>query len=772
MKKKTNTIFKTLIIFLLIIEANFTFGQSFFNGNISEVKIEKLSTPEIKQIRAEMEKNSISFDAMEKILIAKGMKPDDFQNLKKRIEIEVPKANITSESSIVSDPITLEEELKNNPKEFNSKIFGAEIFNNPSLTFEPNSNMATPLSYVLGAGDELQIVIYGIQEFVSTSSVSKDGKISIPNVGQINVVGMTFEAATNLIKTSCGRVFSTLKTGQSNISVTLSKIRTIKVTIIGGKKSGNYSLSSLSTVFNALYLAGGPNDNGSYRNIELIRGNKVIKKIDIYSFLTKGDQSDNIGLKDNDIIRIPVYDCRVSLVGEIKRPGIFELLPGENFNDLLKYCSGFTESAYTSTIKLIQNTNKEMKIVDLTKNEYVSYSPKTGDSFRVGILLNRFENRISIKGSVFRPDEYSLTDGLRVSDLIKKADGLTEDAYRNNAQLIRFKDDFTKELISINLYKVLSGDSTYDYKLKKDDQITIFSLYDFKTDFKVEIEGQIRKPGIYEYASNLSLFDLIVQAGGFTDAASKKIEISRFIKKDEVNKEQLELARIITVEIDDIQKDLAKNIILEPFDIVQIRKKPIYESQKTILLSGYLEYPGNYSISNKQERVLDLINRAGGLKTEANENGIFIKREGFIIPINYSKIVNHSKSTQNIKAQPGDELIVLKYIPAVKIYGSVALNTEISYRKRKGVMYFINSVGGISQNGWKKKITVSYPNGINKKTKHILFFNIFPEVQPGAVINIPQKPEKKARSVGEYVSAASISTSLVTMTALIINLFK
>ena len=211
---------------------------------------------------------------------------------------------------------------------------------------------------------------------------------------------------------------------------------------------------------------------------------------------------------------------------------------------------------------------------------------------------------------------------------------------------------------------------------------------------------------------------------------------------------------------------------MEPFDIVQIRKKPIYESQKTILLSGYLEYPGNYSISNKQERVLDLINRAGGLKTEANENGIFIKREGFIIPINYSKIVNHSKSTQNIKAQPGDELIVLKYIPAVKIYGSVALNTEISYRKRKGVMYFINSVGGISQNGWKKKITVSYPNGINKKTKHILFFNIFPEVQPGAVINIPQKPEKKARSVGEYVSAASISTSLVTMTALIINLFK
>lgn len=771
-----NFLSKIILLFSLILFMNTSYSQSILNNvNVSLIKIEQLSSNDIIQIRNEMDKNNISFEAMEQMALSKGMSPANFALLKSRIENEAPKSSSQSGTvqitTIPNEPISMDVDANNTPKEITSKIFGSELFTNPSLSFEPNSNLATPYNYILGTGDELQIVIYGLQEFATVAKVSKEGQISIPNVGQISVNGMTMEAATSLIKSKCGNVFSTIKSGQSSISVTLSKIRSIKVTIIGSKKPGNYSLSSLSTVFNALYLAGGPSENGSYRNIELIRGNKVFKVIDIYKFIINGDQSDNIGLKENDIIRIPTYNCRVIIEGQIKKEGIFELIPGENFNDLLKYCSGFRETAYLSSIKLIQNTEKELRIVDLSQNEYTSYQPKTGDVFKVGIILDRYENKISIKGAVFRPDNYSLTPGLKVSDLIKKADGLTEDAYKTRAQITRVRDDFSKEIISINLNKVFEGDSLNDIAIKKDDELLIFSLIDFKDQLNVQIEGQIRKPGQYPYVGNLTLFDLIIQAGGFTDEASKKIEISRLIKKDEIDKGLRQITEIIVLEVIDLS-DLSKNILLQPNDVVQIRKMPVYEALKTINIIGKVEYPGYYSISSKDERVLDLINRAGGLKTDANIEGIYIKRGDYIIPINYKKISKNPRSIENIRPQPGDELTVLKYVAAIKIVGSVSVNTEIPYVKGKSVRYYINKAGGKNHNGWKRKIYNYYPNGTLNTTKHFLFIKKFPKVLPGTVINIPQKPEKKEHNGGNIVTLASVTTSMTTMIAVLSQLFK
>jgi len=771
---KINKIVFISVFILIAIQSNYILGQkSFLNtANLSQLKVEQLSTQQILEIKGEMDRNNTSFEVMEKIALAKGMSSANFSLLKNRIETEAPKTNVELGSKIVNEPIELDIESQNNPKEFASKIFGSEIFSNPSLSFEPNSNMATPVNYILGSGDELQILIFGIQEFGATTIVSKEGKITIPNIGQLNVNGMTLEAATSMIKNSCGKIFSTLRSGQSNISVTLSKIRTIKVTIIGAKKSGSYSVSSLTTLFNALYLAGGPDENGSYRNIELIRGNKVFKKVDIYKFLIKGDQSDNIGLKDNDIIRIPVYNCRVSIEGQVKKSGIYELIPEENFNNLLIYCSGFNESAYLSNIKLVQNTDKELRIIDLLKSEYETYIPKSGDVFKVGVILNRFENRISIKGAVFRPDDYAFTAGLTISGLIKKADGLTEDAFKSSAQITRLKDDFSKEIISIDLNKALNGDSTSDIALKKEDELLIFSLFDFKDVLSVSIDGEVRKPGSYPFVANLTLFDVIVQSGGFTNAASKKIEISRLIKKDEIIKDQLEIAKIITVEILDLEKDAAKNMKLEPNDVIHIRKMPFFENQRNVTVIGYVEFPGNYTLSNKEERVVDIINRVGGLKSEANPAGIYIKRGDYIIPINYKKISKKPKSIENIRVQPGDELVVLKYVAAIKVNGSVSLNTEIPFVKGKRIRYYVNSAGGFDKKGWKNQTYTVYPNGTAGRTKRFLVFKIYPEVMAGTVINIPKKPEKPEKSVNEIIALASISTSLATMIAVIEKLFQ
>ncbi len=807
-KTITNTIFKMqkkallkrFILTVFFLYNSISFSQDLLSiPDLSKVKIEQLTMDQIKQIKREMNQKNITFDMLQKVVTLKGMTASNFSLLKNRIQSEKSNQNqqLSGRIRVTSDsynkPVTNDQEydlsnneqdflnnndsipfkdsLLNNPIEINSKIFGSEIFSNPSLSFEPNSNLATPVNYILGTGDELQVVIYGIQEFTTIPIVNKEGKINIPNVGQINVGGMSIESATSLIKTSCSKIFTTLRSGQSNISVTLTRIRTIKVTVIGGKKSGNYSVSSLSSVFNTLYLAGGPDENGSYRNIELIRNNKVYRKIDIYKFLVNGDQSDNITLKDNDIIRIPVYNCRVSIDGEIKRPGIFELNPGENFNDLLKYCNGFSESAYVSTIKLIQSTDKELKIIDLTKNEYSSYVPKSGDSLKIGKILNRFENRISIKGAVFRPDVYAFTPDLKVTDLIRKADGLTEDVFRGNAQITRLKDDFSKEIISVDLTKAFEGDSLNDIKLKKEDELIIFSLFDFKDQLNVRIEGQIRNPGIYPYLEKITLYDVIIQAGGFTDNASKNIEISRMIKKDEVIKDQIEISKIISLNANEVINDKSKNFILEPNDLIIIRKMPIYEMQQAITLTGFVEYPGQYTISNKNERILDIITRAGGLKTEANPEGIYINRSGYKIPINYSKIVKRPNSLENIKAQPGDELVILKYVPAIKINGSVTLNTEIPYIKGKNVKYYINSAGGFSDRSWKKNIYNLYPSGRSGITKHFLFFRKYPKVLPGSVINIPQKPIKEKKPISEFVSTASIATSMVTMIAVVSKLF-
>ena len=594
--KKITAIF---LFFFTLLFSYHSYAQDILkSSDLSTVKVANLSDADIAKIKAQLQSNHMTIEQAEPMVLSKGMSAAEFAKLKERLNsLSTGSLNNkaagnttakTNNSGRVLDKIT-----NNKVKDsVNAMIFGSELFDNPTLNFEPDSNLATPVNYILGPGDELQVSVYGVQEYNASIPVSVEGKISIQYVGEIAVSGMTIEAATQKIKAAIARVYSTVASGQSQVSVSLSRIRTISITIVGGKQPGNYSISSLATVYNALHLAGGPGKNGSYRNIELIRNNKVYKYVDIYRFLVKGDQSDNVTLKENDVIRIPVYTQRVTVTGEVKRPGIFEMKKGETFSDLLRFASGFNEFAYTASVNVTQKTGKEFKVKDISEKEFAVYQPQAGDVFRITKILNRFENRIKIEGAVFRPDYYSYSEGMRVSDLIQRAEGLKEDAYTKRARIIRLQSDLTTEIVTVDLAAVLAGDRTADIELKREDEVTIYSVLDFKEEYKVTIDGEVKNPGEYDYVDNLSLNDLIVQVGGLTGSASKRVEIARMIKSDERNDNDPKRIELVELEITADNNEQVKNFVLQPFDVINIRRMAVYEKPQMVKVSGAVVYPG------------------------------------------------------------------------------------------------------------------------------------------------------------------------------------
>lgn len=770
------------------------------SSDLSTLKVDYLTDADLAKIKTQLQSNNLTIEQAEPMVLAKGMSATEFAKLKTRLGMQaVGTASKSSDSNEGADgEISRKQEKIVNKKvkdTLNALVFGSELFDNPTLNFEPNLKLATPVNYVLGPGDELQISVFGVQEFNATIPISVEGKISIPYVGQIPVSGMTIEAATQKIRNAIAGVYSTVRSGQSQVGISLSRIRTIKVTLIGSKQPGNYSVSSLSTVYNALFLGGGPAKNGSYRNIELLRNNKVYRTIDLYRFLVKGDQSDNVGLKDNDVIRIPAYTQRVSMEGQVKRPGIFEMKKGETFADLLTFASGFNELAYTASVNVMQKTAKEFKVKDIYTSEYASYKPLSGDVFRVSKILNRFENRIKIEGAVFRPDTYSFYEGMRISDLVSKADGLKEDAYSNRARIIRLKADLTTEIVNVNLEKALKNDTEANIALQKEDVVTVYSVLDFVEEYKITIDGEIKKPGVYDYQENLTLNDLLIQAGGLTGSASKRVEVARMVQSDDVNDKEPNKAQLFNLEITAESNEQAKNFALQPFDVVNIRKMAVYNKPEMVTVRGAVPYAGKYVLVTQKDRVYDLVQRAGGLTSVANSNGVKIKRpiqaqqiealenvnlnlgkkdsiqnqltkklkedlKYVTIPVDWKAVVKNTKSSSNVTLMPGDEIEVATFTEGVKVAGNVLLTSEIPYNSGKGFNYYLNAVGGTDAKGWKKKAYIIYPNGEAAVAGSFLFVRSYPKVRPGSQIIVPEKPETKKMSTGEFVSIAGVLASL------------
>jgi protein involved in polysaccharide export with SLBB domain len=787
------------------------------SSDLSTLKVDYLSDSDIVKIKTQLEANNVTIEQAEPMALSKGMSAGEFSKLKARLaQFETKK----DPSKDTAKDLEKDSSEKSRKKEFgrkqqeiinlkikdslNALVFGSELFDNPTLNFEPNLNLATPINYVLGPGDELQVSVYGVQEFSASVPVSVEGRVTLQYVGEISVSGMSIEAATQKIKSAFARVYSTVASGQSQVSVSLSRIRTIRVTLIGSRQPGNYSISSLATVYNALFLGGGPAKNGSYRNIELLRNNKVYRTVDLYSFLVNGDQSDNVGLKDNDVIRIPAYNQRVTIEGEVKRPGIFEMKNGESFADLLRFASGFNEFAYTASVNVLQKTSTEFKVRDIKQSEFSTYKPLSGDVFNVTKILNRFENRIKIEGAVFRPNFYSFTEGMKVSDLISRAEGLKEDAYSKRGTIIRLQSDLTTEIVNFDVAKAVAGDPAENILLKREDNVTIYSILDFREEFKVTIDGEVRKPGEYDYYDNLTLNDLIVQVGGLTGSASKRVEVARMITSEEIDDANPLKAQLYTIEISPNNNEQAKNFSLKPFDVVSIRKMAVYEKPESITITGAVHYPGKYALINKKSKVYDLIQRAGGLTSLANVEGVKIKRpiqakqiedlenvninlgkkdsiqdklekklkeelKFATIPLNWNAIVKDPSVSANVTLFAGDEIEVVTFNEGVKVAGNVLLTSEIPYVKGKSFNYYLDAVGGIDGKGWKKKAYVIYPNGKAAVASSFLFFRSYPKVKPGSQIIVPEKPEVKKTSVGELVGIGSVISSLAL---LIITAFR
>jgi len=660
-------------------------------------------------------------------------------------------------------------------KFLDKKIFGADLFNNDNLTFEPDMRIATPKSYQLGPDDELDIHIFGDVLDNFKVKISPEGTVKILNLGPIYINGLTVDEATVRIISRLRQLYQGLnKPGSgSSAQVTLGNVRSIKVTLTGEVKlPGTYTVSSLSTVFNALYLAGGPSNNGSYRNIRVIRGNKVIRTLDLYDFLLRADQKDNIHLQDQDIIRVTDYENRIEMSGEVKRPMIFESIKGETFKDVLRFAGGFTEKAYTYMINVRRNTSRELKLLNITQEEVGSFLPQNGDKYSIGAIIERYENKVEVQGAVFRPGMYALETGLAsIKELIKKAEGLREDAFMSRATLTRRKENFDPEVLSIDLGKILRGEVA-DINLQREDVLNVYSILNLREKRFVNILGEVNEPGEFDFKEGMKVGDLILLAKGFKESASfSNLELARRIINHVSGEILTNKIEIITFDIDGNLKlsNEGSQMELKPFDIISIRRAPNYEEQRSVKILGMVNYPGSYAIQNNKQRISDIILRAGGLRVEGYLEGAKLFRDSTTVGVNLKEILKNPESQENLQLMAGDQLTIPRVLQTIKLTGGVQNPLAVSYKEGFSLRDYIAEAGGYSEDANKKLTYITYANGVSNQIKRFLIFKKYPKINPGAEIVIPEIPKnaKKGLTAAEAIGLAS---SLVSVSFAIITL--
>ena len=807
-----------LILFVGFIEANVQAQSTkLAQENLSNLKVDELNEQQIINFKEKFLAQGFAMDDLEFELQKRGMSSAEIQKLKLRIE-KHGKSTTDNLNAIPNANPGRREKPKESTENFDKespfslllpKIFGSDLFNNPRLSFEPNLKMATPLNYQIGPEDELLIDIFGFSEQSFKLIVSPEGHVRIPNFGPVQVAGLTIEQAQQKIRGQLVKIYPRINTGETSVSVNLGNIRNIQVTILGEVVlPGTYSLPSLASVFNALYVSGGPNMNGSFRNIKVLRGNKVIVKVDMYDFLINGNSKGNIALKDQDVIKIEPYDIRVELNGFVKRDGFFELLPKENLSHLLKYAGGFSTQAYSKRIKVIRNTGSMKSVSDVPQEKFAQFLPQNGDIFMVDSILTRFENRVQIEGAVFRPGYFSINENATLKTLISNAEGLKEDAFLTRATILRTTEDNSLQMISVNLQTLLAGSE--DIKLKREDKITIASKMEMRERFYLTINGNVLKPGEYPFASKMKIEDLIIMAGGLKESASlSNIQVAQ--RSFEVDKSvpNGEIAKVQTISINkELKSDPNYDYELKPFDIVTIFSIPGYQEQIQVEVNGEVMFPGKYVLSRGNERISDIIKRSGGLTSNGFPGGailirkkgntyqdIIVKqnkldalkklskdtvkvseeiekemsRESDIVGINLEKILKKPGNKEDLFMRAGDVLEIPFLKQTVLVSGQVLYPVRLRYEDGSSFRSYVSMAGGFSSKALKKRSYIVYANGTAKDTKSFLFFKVYPKVKPGAEIVIPLKEDKKGVSAIEMVT---IATSLTSMIFILSTLIK
>ena len=690
------------------------------------------------------------------------------------------------------------------------KVFGRDIFYSSNLTFEPSMNIATPTDYRLGPGDQVVIEVWGASEANIVQKVTPDGYISIPDVGPIAVNGLTVQAASNRIRAKLSKIYSGMKTANvdlsTNVKVSLGQIRTIQVNIMGEvARPGTYALSSFSTVFHALYKAGGVSPIGSLRNIKVVRGGRTVATIDVYDYILQGRSHTDIRLQEGDVILASPYEALVMIQGKIKRPMYYEMKSSESIATLINYAGGFSDDAYASSITVERSNAKERTICTVDEMHYNDFKMKDGDVVSIGAILDRYDNRVEIKGAVYRPGSYAIGQDIRtVRDLILKADGLLEEAFTNRGVLHRENPDRKLEIISVNIKGILDGTEP-DIALQKNDALFIPSIYDLEAKGTLEINGEVFAPGIFPFAANTKLEDLIIMAGGLTEAASTvRVDVTRRFTDNKSTKKQKEISETYTFSVKDgFVIEGEQGFILEPYDQVFVRRSPGYTPKINVTINGEVEFEGNYALNERNERLSDVIKQAGGLTEFAYLEGARLERQltyeeylqakelmammvsnnkvdgndSIIVPevtrtypvgINLVEIMKNPHSAIDPVLHDGDVIIIPQLMTTVSISGSVRKPNSIVYDPKKDLKDYISEAGGYAERARKSGTFILYPNGhIKELGRNASAKNII----GGSKIIVPQKA-KSQWNLGTTMSTISTSVSMLAVIASLINTMK
>ena len=684
-------------IFIFIGIGNFSYSQNIDISDFSSINFLELNSSELDLLlRRASSQGYNQFDLI-KMAKAQGLSEKDIEKLNSKFENSEAIKRVSSNASSPIENTRLREDYNQSisiVREKESDVYGYNIFKgNGFLTFQANSNISTPSDYILGTGDNIYVDIYGESESYFNGQISPEGEVIFENIGPINLNGLDIKMAKRRLKSKFSKVYSGLVNNRTFINVSIGVPRTIKVNIVGEVNlPGTYSFSALNTVYNAIYVAGGINENATLRDIKVFRNNKLINTVDIYNYLNSGDGSSNVRLENDDLILVRPYSNRIRIEGEIKNPGRFEFTKNESLKDLLNYAGGFSEKAFKKSIKLTRVIDNQLMVMDVNEDQYKSFEPKSGDLFKVDRILETYRNRVILKGAVQRPGIFSLDDKMTVSQLIKKANGLKPDALIANAYIKRTNSDFSTINISFNLDKLIKGEIE-DIILNKEDVLTIISKNDLINDQFIKISGEVSKPGIFPYSNDISLSDIIILSGGFNDKSfANRIEITRRISKNSLTEQNI--SEIITLDLSS-DLDSLETIILEPYDEVIIRKNPNFYAQRYVSIEGQVNYPGKYAISSFNERISNLLERSGGIKSFAYKKGATLIRKTEFFKKD-SEEIKQINSLNNLKDKLNkdpellteSESLLLKRIEnSLKILGDQSNNEKdfLSYAKRERI---------------------------------------------------------------------------------------
>jgi protein involved in polysaccharide export with SLBB domain len=678
------------------------------------------------------------------------------------------------------------------------KVFGRNIFNNKYLTFEPQMNIATPQNYVLGPGDQLVIDVYGNTQQSEILTISPDGEVTVPNVGPIQVSGLTVSAAQSRIRGKMGKFYT-----DSDIKVTVGQTRTIIVNVMGEVKApGTYTLSAFSTVFNALYMAGGISDLGTMRNVKVIRNGRQISVVDIYEFIINGRLSGNVRLQDNDVVQVGAYECIVDISGRVKRPMAYEMRKTESLSSLLKYCGGLSGDAYRKFIRVFRKSEDLKSVYNVEEFERADFKMDDGDSVIVDSIIDRYKNMVEVRGAVFRPGMYHLGEKINsVRSLIEYSSGLMEEALTARAVIRRVKPNRTHEVVAVDVEGIMNG-IVADVPLQNEDVLFVPTMAEHQNLRTLTIDGEVICPGTYEFADKMTIEDLILQAGGLTDEASTvKIDISRRVIDPQAREASEEVAKVYSFELNPgFSIDYSNSFFLEPYDVVHVRRSPISKKVINVFVEGEVTFEGVYSLEKKNQRLSDVVKSAGGLIPGSNARGarllrkmnddekarmqavLQVARQGadgkdsinidkiaisdtYTIGIHLDEALAHPGSTQDVELVDGDRLIVPSFNHTVRISGDVNAPNTVAFDEGKGYKYYIKQAGGFGERAKKSHAYIVYQNGTMALAKE-------GKIEPGCEVVVPTKRPRDAQVISQWLGIGTSVASLATMVATIANLLK